>query len=312
MLELFSPTDFYEPGIDLRPHQTLFIIEDEQPVQSAEMIAARLPELVTKVCEGDLDFISLRAENGALVQMTMAQYGTVIMEWQHPSSKGPRHFRIINRARLSQLEFQAIECQGLGFTRASAFDEQQATRQLMSFLQEGRPASEAFLFDVTQDIFGDHTSSAHQERESRRYEYIYRNLGAKHPRVMATKTLEGQPELHATAVFMQRAIKEVVSAKGDTQSIEELAQSPLDKGPFGHHGPTLAAMQEQGMSAADLAEITRELQRRTLRSFCELLDGNPDPKQPELEWGLFEVNSNGRPCHRLSGLARYLNQFEER
>jgi hypothetical protein len=99
-------------------------------------------------------------------------------------------------------------------------------------------------------------------------------------------------------LFLRQAWRNIVPRDDVSwigRAIEETARRPT--APYSSVGAVLKRCRECGMSDQDLTDLARGLQAEMLFALCYLLD-DPAFDEPELadfSWGLFEVDSDGKP-----------------
>jgi hypothetical protein len=135
---------------------------------------------------------------------------------------------------------------------------------------------------------------------------LFQKLGATEPSSWARSQLEeGIPQLQRF-LFLKQAWRNIV-CESDTDWMQrciQRAQKNPDE-PYAGVGHALRRCLDQGVSAQDLNDIVRGMQAELLFGFCYLLD-DPSFNEEEfsdLEWGLFEINTDGAPVPpRIGGL----------
>lgn len=135
---------------------------------------------------------------------------------------------------------------------------------------------------------------------------LFERLGAPGPAAWARSQLEeGLPQLQRY-LFLRQAWRAVVG-EGDTHWMNAyIAQANKQPdAPYAGVGHALQRCLDQGASAEDVNAIVRGMQAELLFSLCYLLDDPALPEQElmDLEWGLFQVGSDGKPVlPRIGGL----------
>jgi hypothetical protein len=127
---------------------------------------------------------------------------------------------------------------------------------------------------------------------------LFEKLGARDPALWARSQIEeGIPQLQRF-LFLRQAWRNVVR-ENNTDWMQALIQRALKNPdePYAGVGHALQRCLDRGASAQDLNDIVRGMQAELLFGLCYMLD---DPmfnekELAEFEWGLFEVDEDGRP-----------------
>jgi hypothetical protein len=146
------------------------------------------------------------------------------------------------------------------------------------------------------------------EQEIKKWTKHFRALGANDPESWARSQVEEGIPQYARFVFLRTAWQSVVS-DGDTSwmdgQIKAAEQRPRDPG--AGIGPALKRMLAAGASREDITEVVRVMQWTVLAGLAyQLADPGvveyPNPKMPQVNWALFEVDEDGEPLHPIDGL----------
>lgn len=135
---------------------------------------------------------------------------------------------------------------------------------------------------------------------------VLRRLGARSPESVAAGA-EGRTaaELGRYA-FLRQAWRQVLR-DDDTFWINDLIVEAEQRpgAPFAGAGRALKELRSNGARAETLGGLVRAVQAELLYALCYLLDepGLPEDDLADLKWGLFVVDSDGKPRERIERLA---------
>lgn len=129
--------------------------------------------------------------------------------------------------------------------------------------------------------------------EEKQLSALFEELGARDADGWARSQIqEGIPQL-ARYLFLRQAWRNVI---------------PADVGAAANHwhadAPEFRKLLAAGVPLVDLVALVRKAQRSLLFSLCYLMD-DPNIAEAEVEamdWGLFQIDADGRPGARISGL----------
>lgn len=146
------------------------------------------------------------------------------------------------------------------------------------------------------------------KQEIKEWAKHFRTLGAHDPESWARSQIEDGIPQYARFVFLRTAWQSVVE-DGDTSwmdgQIEAAEERPRDPG--AGIGPALKRMLAAGASREDITEVVRVMQWTVLAGLAyQLADPGvveyPNPKMPQVDWALFEVDEDGQPLQPIDGL----------
>jgi len=130
----------------------------------------------------------------------------------------------------------------------------------------------------------------------------FEKLGARDPVEWANSQMrEGIPQL-ARFLFLRQAWKKVLSPAETSWIDSDLTRD--EGGPGGGIVRALRRAQAASVPREDLAEIVRVKQWELLLQLCYLLD-DPQIEDADIQdvaWGLFQIDEDGKPGQRISGL----------
>jgi hypothetical protein len=134
---------------------------------------------------------------------------------------------------------------------------------------------------------------------------LFAKLGAREPASWARSQIEeGIPQLQRF-LFLRQAWRDVVSDDNTDWMQAYMQRAQKNPGePYAGVGHALRRCLDKGASAQDINDIVRGMQAELLFGFCYLLEDPSftESEFAELAWGLFEVDSDGRPVRSIGGL----------
>lgn len=134
---------------------------------------------------------------------------------------------------------------------------------------------------------------------------VFRRLGARDPEGWARSQIaEGINQL-ARYLFLRQAWGLVVD-ESDADWIERHIKRAEAKPrePYAGVGLALKALRARGAEGDEILDLVRGVQAELLFDLCYLLDEGGDHEAEALgvEWGLVEIDQEGRPRERIDGL----------
>jgi hypothetical protein len=134
---------------------------------------------------------------------------------------------------------------------------------------------------------------------------IFQKLGARDPESWArSQILEGINQL-ARFLFLRQAWGLIVNdddASWIQSQIKHAEANPQE--PYAGVGLALKTLRSLGAGDHEITDIVRGMQAALLFHMCYLLGegGDLESKVLGVEWGLFQIDSNGRPLESISAL----------